>query len=140
MMRSDNTAGEAKRPERYGEAAAPLRASNWPVDPRSQIRDKALRAGFDAIGFCQASLGPEARERLTHFIQAGYHGDMGWLATRSDQRSHPRSLWPEARSIIAVGLCTHLEKTVSQSPPNEVKVRYQSMPGTAITTASSKAS
>jgi epoxyqueuosine reductase len=104
MMRSDNTAGEAKRLERYGEAAAPLRASNRPVDPRSQIRDKALRAGFDAIGFCQASLGPEARERLTHFIQAGYHGDMGWLATRSDQRSHPRSLWPEARSIIAVGL------------------------------------
>jgi epoxyqueuosine reductase len=74
------------------------------TDPRSQIRDNALRIGFDAVGFCRASLGSEARERLTHFIQEGYHGDMGWLADRTEQRSHPRSLWPEARSVIVVGL------------------------------------
>jgi epoxyqueuosine reductase len=60
--------------------------------------------GFDAIGFCQAGLGPEARERLTDFLQAGYHGDMGWLAARADQRSHPQSLWPDARSVIVVAL------------------------------------
>jgi epoxyqueuosine reductase len=74
------------------------------TDPRSQIRDRALQIGFDAIGFCQASLGPEIRERLIQFIHAGHHGDMGWLAARSEQRSHPRSLWPDARSVIVVGL------------------------------------
>jgi epoxyqueuosine reductase len=74
------------------------------ADPRTAIREKALHLGFDAVGFCQAVLGPEARDRLTKFIQAGYHGDMGWLATRSDQRSHPQSLWPAARSAIVVGL------------------------------------
>jgi epoxyqueuosine reductase len=74
------------------------------TDPRSQIRDNALRIGFDAVGFCRAHLGPEARDRLTNFIQAGYHGDMGWLATRAEQRSHPQSLWPEARSVVVVGL------------------------------------
>lgn len=75
-----------------------------PVDPRSQIRERALQIGFDAVGFCKASLGPEARDRLGDFIQAGYHGEMGWLAERSEQRSHPQSLWPEARSAIVVGL------------------------------------
>ena len=75
-----------------------------PADPRSQIRLSALRIGFDAIGFCHADIGPEARERLTKFIQAGHHGDMGWLATRMEQRSHPQSLWPEARSVSGVGL------------------------------------
>ncbi len=75
-----------------------------PADPRSQIRETALRIGFDALGFCHADLGPEARRRLTHFIQAGHHGDMGWLADRTEQRSHPQSLWPEARSVIVVGL------------------------------------
>jgi epoxyqueuosine reductase len=60
--------------------------------------------GFDAIGFCEASLGPEAKERLHQFIADGYHGTMGWLADRVSQRSHPRSLWPEARSVIVVGL------------------------------------
>ena len=73
-------------------------------DPIGQIRDNALRIGFDAVGFCQADLGPEVRERLAQFIQAGYHGDMGWLAARAEQRSHPQSLWPEARSVIVVGL------------------------------------
>jgi epoxyqueuosine reductase len=77
---------------------------NRPIDPRNQIRDAALRIGFDAVGFCQADLGPEARTRLTHFIEAGYHGDMGWLASRTEQRSHPQSLWAAARSVIVVGL------------------------------------
>jgi epoxyqueuosine reductase len=38
------------------------------------------------------------------FLAAGQHGDMGWLAQRAEQRSHPQCLWPEARSVIALGL------------------------------------
>jgi epoxyqueuosine reductase len=68
------------------------------------IRDSALIMGFDAIGFCSANLGTEARDRLVQFIRAGYHGDMGWLAARADQRSDPQSLWPQARSVVVVGL------------------------------------
>jgi epoxyqueuosine reductase len=89
----------ASRP-RLGNVAGKIHSS----DPTNQIRTRALQIGFDAIGFCQASLGPEARERLAGFIQAGYHGDMGWLASRAEQRSHPQSLWPEAQSVIVVGL------------------------------------
>jgi epoxyqueuosine reductase len=63
-----------------------------------------LAIGFDAIGFCSADLGPEARTRLRDFLAAGHHGDMGWLAARADQRAHPRALWPDARSVIALGL------------------------------------
>lgn len=29
---------------------------------------------------------------------------MGWLATRTEQRSHPRALWQDARTVIALGL------------------------------------
>jgi epoxyqueuosine reductase len=71
---------------------------------RSQIREDALRVGFDAVGFSRASLGPEVRQRLSQFIQSGFHGDMGWLGARSEQRSSPQCLWPEARSVIVVGL------------------------------------
>jgi epoxyqueuosine reductase len=73
-------------------------------DPRSQIRDRAFALGFDAIGFCRAELGPEARQRLVDFLAAGQHGEMDWLARRSDQRANPRALWPEARGVVAVGL------------------------------------
>lgn len=70
----------------------------------ARIREKALALGFDAIGFCPAHLGPEVRERLTDFLANGYHGEMGWLADRADQRTQPTTLWPEARTVIALGL------------------------------------
>jgi epoxyqueuosine reductase len=68
------------------------------------IRDRAFAIGFDAVGFCRAELGPEVRERLAAFLAAGQHGDMGWMETRANQRSRPKALWPEARSVIALGL------------------------------------
>lgn len=69
-----------------------------------RIREKAHALGFDAIGFCPAHLGPEVRARLTDFLAKGYQGEMGWLADRSEQRAHPQGLWPEAQSVIALGL------------------------------------
>ena len=71
---------------------------------RSQrIRDFALELGFDAVGFSRAELDPQVREHLVAFLDAGYHGDMGWLAERIDHRAHPQSLWPAACSVIVVG-------------------------------------
>jgi len=70
----------------------------------SAIRAKALALGFDAVGFAPAALNEEARARLKQFVAAGQHGDMGWLAERSEARSDPRALWPEARSVICLGL------------------------------------
>ena len=74
------------------------------VDPKPLIRERALALGFDAIGFCRAELGADARERLRDFLAAGQHGDMGWLAARAETRGNPKQLWAEARSVIALGL------------------------------------
>jgi epoxyqueuosine reductase len=82
--------------------SAPI--SNRSADSIRRIRGKALQLGFDAIGFCEAGLGPEVRERLIQFIRANQYGDMAWLAERSEQRSHPQSLWPQARSVIVLGM------------------------------------
>ncbi len=80
-----------------GRAAAPGEAAE-------AIRGKALALGFDAVGFAPAALAPLARTRLQDFLQAGHHGAMAWLADRAEQRSHPQSLWPAARSVICLGL------------------------------------
>jgi epoxyqueuosine reductase len=32
------------------------------------------------------------------------HGGMGWMEARAEQRAHPRALWPEAASVISLGL------------------------------------
>ncbi len=80
----------------------PHQASN--SSPTERIRDFALKLGFDAVGFSRAELDARVREHLVAFLDAGCHGDMGWLANRVDHRAHPQSLWPAACSVVVVGL------------------------------------
>ena len=83
-----------------GASAAPNRRA-----PASAlIRDHAFSLGFDAIGFAPAQLGQQMRTRLAEFLAAGRHGDMGWLAERSVERSDPQALWPRAGTVVALGL------------------------------------
>ena len=37
-------------------------------------------------------------------MAAEHHGTMDWMAARADQRAAPQSLWPEAASVIALGM------------------------------------
>jgi epoxyqueuosine reductase len=75
------------------------------ADPiREAIRDRALASGFDAVGFAEARLDAEARAGLGEFIARGYHGDMGWLAGTAARRGHPKTLWPEARTVVVLGV------------------------------------
>ncbi len=73
-------------------------------DAGDALRAHALGLGFDAIGFAPAHLGVQARDRLRDFLAAGQHGDMGWLAERSAARGNPQALWPEAKTVVALGL------------------------------------
>jgi epoxyqueuosine reductase len=74
-------------------------------DPiREAIRDRALSSGFDAVGFAEARLDSEARDGLREFIARGYHGDMGWLAGTAARRGDPQELWPEAQTVVVLGI------------------------------------
>jgi len=75
------------------------------ADPiREAIRDRALASGFDAVGFAEAYLDAEARDGLGEFIAQGYYGDMGWLAGTAARRGDPQALWPEARTVVVLGV------------------------------------
>jgi epoxyqueuosine reductase len=71
---------------------------------REAIRGEALARGFDAVGFAEAHLADSARADLAEFLRRGYHGEMGWLAAHAERRGDPQTLWPEARSIVVLGL------------------------------------
>jgi epoxyqueuosine reductase len=74
------------------------------VDLKARIADRAKALGFDAVGFTRAELAPEIGARLELYLEAGSHGDMDWLAREPGRRQHPRGLWPEARSVIVLGM------------------------------------
>jgi epoxyqueuosine reductase len=71
---------------------------------RAAIRERALALGFDAVGFAAAQLAEQMRAELSEFLQRGCHGDMGWLAGTAARRGDPRILWPDARTVIALGI------------------------------------
>jgi epoxyqueuosine reductase len=69
----------------------------------ARVKALALEEGFDAAGVTSAAA-PETAPRLLEFIGGGRHGDMAWMETRATERADPKALWPEAASIIMLGL------------------------------------
>ncbi len=47
---------------------------------------------------------PETVPRLRQFLDEGLHGDMAWMAETAGRRAAPRALWPEARSVVMLGM------------------------------------
>lgn len=71
---------------------------------KERIRAEALALGFDVAGFA-STLGDTAdAKNLTRFLAEARQGDMAWLAREPEKRSDPSRLWPDARSVICLGL------------------------------------
>lgn len=69
-----------------------------------ELRRRAKALGFDAFGIAPADGRPDLREKLAHALAAGWHGGMDWMAETKARRGAPRALWPEARSVVMVGM------------------------------------
>ncbi|MGZ5960790.1 MAG: tRNA epoxyqueuosine(34) reductase QueG [Rhizomicrobium sp.] len=73
-------------------------------DLREVIAARARSEGFDAVRFARAEAPPQAVARLELFLAGGRHGSMDWMERNAERRSDPSELWPEARSIIVLGM------------------------------------
>ena len=73
-------------------------------DPKSTIAARARAEGFDVVRFAPAAAPARAPERLTAFLADGRQGTMDWLERNAERRADPKVLWPEARSVIVLGL------------------------------------
>ncbi|MFA7604719.1 MAG: tRNA epoxyqueuosine(34) reductase QueG [Novosphingobium sp.] len=71
---------------------------------RADLRGEARRLGFAAFGVAPAAENAQTAARLDAWLEAGLHGSMGWMAERAHHRRAPQGLWPEARSVIALGM------------------------------------
>ncbi|MBF9029402.1 tRNA epoxyqueuosine(34) reductase QueG [Rhodobacterales bacterium HKCCE3408] len=82
---------------------------------------EAQAAGFATMGVCRPDAIPEAAGRLRAFLDAGRHGQMGWLAERAAWRGDPTALWPEARSVVMLA-----EPYTPDDDPMEAIERHES--------------
>jgi epoxyqueuosine reductase len=69
-----------------------------------RLRAEAANLGFDACRFASAVEQWPSGARLAEFVEAGRHGEMGWMATTLERRAHPTAMWPDARSAIVLGV------------------------------------
>jgi epoxyqueuosine reductase len=94
-----------------------------PTDPTAnraarsvQIKARALELGFHKVGIVPAeALGAE-RGRLEEWLARGFHAGMNWMARDPDQRTDPRQLFPEARSVLVLALNYHTAHEHSGEP------------------------
>jgi epoxyqueuosine reductase len=65
---------------------------------------EARAQGFDVMGVARPDAIPLAPGRLRQFLDSGAHGDMGWMAANAERRGDPRTLWPDVRSVVMLGI------------------------------------
>ena len=70
------------------------------VPTKEQLVARALEEGFVKVGVCRPDAVPETAGRLRAFLDAGRHGQMGWMEEREAWRGSAAALWPEARSVV----------------------------------------
>ena len=75
------------------------------LPPLEERLEAVARAhDFVAFGIADADAAPETAARLDAWLANGCHGEMIWMESRAGQRGSPRGLWPEVRSVIALGM------------------------------------
>lgn len=85
----------------------PMATSN-PSDTEAGLKaaliEEGARLGFDSVRVARAQIDPKVMADFDEFLAGGYHGDMAWMADTATRRRSPQALWPEARSVIALGV------------------------------------
>ena len=70
----------------------------------AELRARASTLGFDSFGIAAANARPDLPGKLQSALDAGWHGEMEWMAETVERRGSPNGLWPEARSVILLGV------------------------------------
>ncbi len=89
----------------------------------ASINEHARALGFQRCGITHA--GPvEHRDAFLAWLERGDHAGMAYLAREPERRCDPRIAWPEARSIVVVGMDYGAAPEAEPDPERAVFARY----------------
>jgi epoxyqueuosine reductase len=83
---------------------SPLNPVSHISQTTAEIKSRALDLGFHKVGIVPAERLSAETERLQEWLARGYHGEMEWIARDPEMRTDPRSIFPDARSVLVVAL------------------------------------
>lgn len=73
-------------------------------DFTAEIKQKANELGFEKIGIAEVGPINNAKSKLDDWILRGNHASMDWIDKRKSERGNIYNYFPEAVSIISVGM------------------------------------
>ncbi|MDX6306232.1 MAG: epoxyqueuosine reductase [Blastocatellia bacterium] len=82
----------------------------------AQIKSQARALGFQKIGIVKAEALSAERGRLEEWLGRGFNGEMSWMTRDPEQRTDPRKLFSEARSVVVVALNYYTSHEHSDDP------------------------
>jgi epoxyqueuosine reductase len=93
---------------------------------KTRLARKARELGFAVVGFAPAADNPLQAQRLQEWLAAGHHGEMEWMEARADVRKGPQSMWPEARSVIALGMsyAPEVDPLALEQHPEKARISF----------------
>ena len=74
------------------------------------IKKKAQELGFQKVGIARADPTPKEKNDLETWLDQGRHATMGWMEKRKNERGNIHTYFPEAKSIISIGMNYHVAK------------------------------
>ena len=68
------------------------------------IRKSAINIGFSKIGISPAKKTPYLEHKLSNWINNNFHATMYWINKRASERSNILNYYPDAVSVISIGM------------------------------------
>ena len=68
------------------------------------IKKKAIELGFQKVGITEAAETIPEQNNLESWLRKKNHANMDWMERRSEERGNIHKYFPEARSVISVGM------------------------------------
>jgi len=75
-----------------------------PTELKKFIRNTAEKLGFSKIGIAPAQYHPSPEKHLFSWLEKDYHATMQWMEKRSAKRGNIHNYFPDAKSVISIGL------------------------------------
>ena len=68
------------------------------------IKSLSKDFNFDICRITKPDLDTNIQNNLKKYMSNEFHGEMSWMENTFDRRKSPKSLWPDARSAIVLGM------------------------------------
>jgi epoxyqueuosine reductase len=91
---------------------------------RETIKEYLLQSGFDQVKMIAKQDFPNISDKLHHWLEAGYHGELGWLINNAQKRAKAENIWDCVESAFVV--------TLNYAPETNPKIDFDTPDNTYI--------